>query len=85
MRTSGRCYAASMAAENSLMAVKAQGKGDMTQTAVKWKYGRAIPQLPSLVLYRGVLYMLNDRGVLTTLNPANGRSVQAGAVARSVG
>jgi outer membrane protein assembly factor BamB len=67
-----RMYAASMAAENSLMAIKAQGKGDMTQTAVKWKYGRAIPQLPSLVLYRGVLYMLNDSGVLTTLNPATG-------------
>ena len=67
-----KIYAASMAAENSLMAIKAQGKGDMTQTAVKWKYGRAIPQLPSLVLYRGVLYMLNDSGVLTTLNPATG-------------
>jgi outer membrane protein assembly factor BamB len=67
-----KIYAASMAAENSLMAIKAQGKGDMTQTAVKWKYGRAIPQLPSLVLYRDVLYMLNDSGVLTTLNPATG-------------
>src|SRR5580692_1666419 len=67
-----KTYAASMAAENSLMAIRAQGKGDMTQTAVKWKYGRAIPQLPSLVLYRSVLYMLNDSGVLTTLNPATG-------------
>jgi outer membrane protein assembly factor BamB len=67
-----KMFAASMAAENSLMAVKAQGKGDMTGTAVKWKYGRAIPQLPSLVVYRGVVYMINDSGVLTTLNAQTG-------------
>jgi outer membrane protein assembly factor BamB len=67
-----KMFAASMAAENSLMAVKAQGKGDMTGTAVKWKYGRAIPQLPSLVVYRGVVYMINDGGVLTTLNAQTG-------------
>ncbi len=67
-----KMYAASMAAENSLMAVKAQGKGDMTGTAVKWKYSRAIPQLPSLVVYRGVVYMINDSGVLTTLNAQTG-------------
>ena len=67
-----KMFAASMAAENSLMAVKAQGKGDMTGSAVKWKYGRAIPQLPSLVVYRGVVYMINDSGVLTTLDAKTG-------------
>lgn len=67
-----RIYAASMAAENSLMAVKAGGRGDVTNSAIKWKYHRSIPQLPSLVLYRGVLYMINDGGVLTTLNAGHG-------------
>lgn len=65
-------YANMMAATNALMAVKAEGKGDMTSTAIKWQYHRAIPQLPSLVLYRGVLYMINDTGVLTTLDAATG-------------
>ncbi len=67
-----KIYAASMAAENSLMALHANAHGDATNTAVKWKYGRAIPQLPSLVLYRGVIYMINDSGVLTTLNAETG-------------
>jgi len=67
-----KIYAASMSAENSLMALKADGKGDMTSTAVIWKYQRAVPQLPSLVLYRGVIYMLNDSGILTTLNSTSG-------------
>jgi outer membrane protein assembly factor BamB len=65
-------FAASMSAENSLMAIKAGGHGDVSLTAVKWKFHKSIPQLPSLVLYRGVLYMINDGGVLTTLNPETG-------------
>ena len=72
-----KIYAASMAAENSLMAIHANAKGDATNTAVKWKYGRAIPQLPSLVLYRGVIYMINDGGVLTTLNSETGEVLKA--------
>ena len=64
--------AAVMAAENSLMAIQAGSKGDVTTTAVKWKFHKSIPQLPSLVLYRGVLYMINDGGVLTTLNASTG-------------
>jgi outer membrane protein assembly factor BamB len=67
-----KTYAALMAAENSLMAIHASAHGDATSTAVIWKYQRAIPQLPSLVLYRGVLYMINDTGVLTTLNAQTG-------------
>jgi outer membrane protein assembly factor BamB len=67
-----RTYAALMAAENSLMAIHATAHGDATSTAVKWKFQRAIPQLPSVVLYRGVLYMINDTGVLTTLNSQTG-------------
>jgi len=65
-------YIAMMAAENSLIAIKAGPQGDVSTTAVKWKYHRAVPQLPSLVLYRGILYMINDTGVLTTLNAESG-------------
>ena len=73
-------YSASMAAENSLMALSVPSggaKGDLTNSVVKWKYHKAIPQLPSLVLYRGVLYMLNDSGILTTLNAATGEVLKA--------
>src|SRR5258706_15912168 len=61
-----------MAAENSLMAVRLGGHGDVTTTNIEWKFHKSIPQLPSTLLYRGVLYMINDAGVLTTLDPATG-------------
>jgi len=70
--TDWKMYVAAMAAENGLLAIRAGGRGDVTATHVKWKYQRSIPQLPSTLLYRGVMYMINDGGVLTTLDPATG-------------
>jgi outer membrane protein assembly factor BamB len=67
-----KMYAAIMGATNSLMAVKAGSHGDVSATAVQWKFHKSIPQLPSVVLYRGVIYMINDGGVLTTLDAKTG-------------
>lgn len=59
-------YVRSMRAENALLAYKI---GD----GLAWKFLRSIPQLPSPLVYRGVLYMINEGGVLTTLDAATGR------------
>jgi outer membrane protein assembly factor BamB len=67
-----KMYAAIMGATNSLMAVKIGGHGDVSATAVEWKFHKSIPQLPSVVKYRGVIYMINDSGVLTTLDANTG-------------
>ena len=67
-----KMYAATMAAENGLLSVKLGGRGDVTGTHVAWKFHKAIPQLPSALIYRDVLYMINDSGVLSTINPDTG-------------
>ena len=67
-----KMYAATMAAENSLMAVKLGGHGDISTTNIEWKFHKSIPQLPSTLVYRDILYMINDGGVLTTIDPATG-------------
>jgi outer membrane protein assembly factor BamB len=66
-----RIYTLSMTAENGLYAYRLGSKGDATANLV-WKYQRAVPQLPSPLLYNDVLYMINDRGVLTTIDAATG-------------
>jgi len=71
-------FAASMAAENGLLALRLGGRGDLTPTALRWRYQRSVPQLPSPLLYRGVLYMINDGGILTTLDPATGEILKKG-------
>jgi outer membrane protein assembly factor BamB len=71
-------FRAMLAAENGLMAITLGGSGDMTATAVKWKYLRPVPQVPSTVLYQGVLYMVNDSGILISFDPATGTVIKQG-------
>ena len=67
-----------LAAENGLLAIKLGGKGDMTEGAVKWKYTRPVPQVPSTLLYKGVLFMVNDSGILLSIDPATGNVLKQG-------
>jgi len=71
-------FRAMLAAENGLMAIKLGGSGDMTATAVKWKYLKPVPQVPSTVLYQGILYMVNDSGILISFDPATGNVIKQG-------
>jgi len=72
-------YKAAMESENGMLAIKLGGSGDMTATAVRWRYQRGIPQLPSPLLYQQALYMVNDAGgLVTTLNPESGTTIQQG-------
>ena len=79
-------YRAALDSENGMLAIALGGKGDTTASAVKWKYQRAVPQLPSPIVFGNVLYMVNDNCIVTTLNPdtgamiAQGRPVGAGPV-----
>ena len=69
---------AMLGAENGLLAVKLGGKGDVTEGAIKWKYTRPVPQVPSTLLYKGVLFMVNDSGILLSIDPATGTVVKQG-------
>ena len=67
-----------MASENGLLAIKLGGRGDMTDTAVRWRYQRPVPQVPSTLLYQGALFMVNDSGILTSFDPATGNVLKQG-------
>jgi outer membrane protein assembly factor BamB len=67
-----------MASENGLLAIRIGGRGDMTDTAVRWRYQRPVPQVPSTLLYQGTLFMVNDSGILTSFDPATGAVLKQG-------
>jgi outer membrane protein assembly factor BamB len=71
-------FRAMMASENGLLAIKMGGKGDQTSKAVRWHYRKPVPQVPSTLLYHGVLYMINDSGILLTFDPATGNVIKQG-------
>jgi outer membrane protein assembly factor BamB len=54
------------------------GRGDVTDANVRWKYHKAVPQLPSPIVYGNVLYMVNDGGIVTTLHPDTGAELGQG-------
>ncbi len=62
-------YRRMMQAENALLAFDISG----AHPVLRWKFQRSIPQLPSPLVYRGVVYMINESGVLTTLDAATGQ------------
>jgi outer membrane protein assembly factor BamB len=68
-----RIWSAGSASENGLLAFRAGGRGDLTGKNLRWRYSRSVPQLPTTLVYRGVVYMINDGGILTTFDAATGQ------------
>ena len=78
-------YRAALDSENGMLAIRLGGSGDMTDKAIRWKYQRSVPQLPSPLVYQGVLYMVNDNGIVTTLNPETGGVIKQGRLTGALG
>ena len=77
-------YRARTGSANNLMAVRAGGRGDVTDTHVLWRYRKSLPYVPSPLLYQNVLYLVKDGGVVTTLNPKTGEPHQVGRLPKSM-
>lgn len=71
-------FRAMMASENGLLAIKMGGQGDQTASAIRWRYQKPVPQVPSTLLYKGVLYMINDSGILISFDPVTGNVLKQG-------
>jgi outer membrane protein assembly factor BamB len=65
---------------NSVMAVRLGGSGDMTDKSILWRYYKSLPNVPSPLLYKGVLYLMKEGGILTALDPSNGTVLKQGRV-----
>ena len=54
------------------MAVQLGGKGDVTETHVKWILPKGAPHTPSMVLTGNELYMVSDGGIASCVDAKNG-------------
>jgi len=59
--------------EPSLMAVRVDGRGDVTKKHVAWSLKRGAPLTPSPLLVGGELYMITDNGIATCVDAATGK------------
>jgi outer membrane protein assembly factor BamB len=57
----------------SLLAIKPDGTGDVTETHVAWKTRKAAPHTPSPLLVGDELYMVSDGGIASCLDAKTGK------------
>jgi outer membrane protein assembly factor BamB len=57
----------------SLLAVRLDGKGDVTKSKVVWKLDRGVPLTPSPLLVGNELYMVTDNGIATCVDALTGK------------
>lgn len=63
------------AAKNSVFAVKAGGRGDITKTHVVWKKTKGMPYVPSAILVAGQYFMVKDGGLCTAYDAKTGQEI----------
>jgi hypothetical protein len=63
---------------NAMQKIKLGGKGDMTEGAVQWSHYKSLPNVPSPLLYDGVVYLSKDAGVFTALSAEDGSILKQG-------
>jgi outer membrane protein assembly factor BamB len=65
--------------QRRVIAVRPGGSGDITGTdRIAWTYDKGTAYVVTPILYRGVVYLLNDAGVITTLDAKSGKVIYEG-------
>jgi outer membrane protein assembly factor BamB len=70
----GLVYIATGFQEPSLLAVRADGNGDVTRTHLAWRLDRSAPLTPSPLLVGDELYLVNDVGIASALDARSGET-----------
>ena len=63
---------------HGLTAVRPSGKGDLTASSVVWRLQKGYPNIPAPLLYRGVMYLMKEGGIVSTIDPASGNLLKQG-------
>src|SRR5262249_38251526 len=63
-------------AENTALALRPSGRGDLTDRATVWKHQRGAPYVSSPLVHNGIFWMVKDGGLVTKLDAATGRLLQ---------
>ena len=71
-------YRDKRASVNSVMAVRLGGSGDVTTTHVKWQHYKSLPNASSPLYYKGVVYLMKEGGILTSLDAETGKVLKQG-------
>jgi outer membrane protein assembly factor BamB len=63
---------------HGITAVRLGGRGDLTPTNVAWRLKKSYPNIPAPLIYRDVMYLMKEGGIVTSINPATGEVLKMG-------
>lgn len=69
----GKIYISTGYNTPQVLAIRVDGRGDVTDTHVEWQLERGAPHTPSMLLVGDELYMVSDRGVATCVDAHTGK------------
>jgi outer membrane protein assembly factor BamB len=67
--------------EQNLLAIRADGKGDVTRSHIAWRTTRGVTYVPSPLYHDGKLFVVNDGGVVNCFDGADGTPLWHGRLA----
>ncbi len=71
--------------ESSTRAYRLGRQGDLTESGFLWKNPRSLPNVPSPLVYRGVLYTLKEGGILSSYDIKTGAIVKQARISGALG
>ena len=71
----GRVFISTSYMQPRLLAVDFTGRGDVTETHVRWTADKGVPRKPSMLVADGNLYTVTDNGIAACLNATDGSEV----------
>jgi len=77
----GIAYMISGFGKTELLAVRADGSGDVTDSNIVWRTGRNMPRTPSPLLVDDLIFTINDTGTITCLEASTGEQVWSQRIA----
>lgn len=80
-----KMYQSKRAVVNGVNAFRLGGQGDMTEKSRLWKYERSLPNVPSPLLYQGILYLCKESGILTALDAKTGKVLKQARITGALG
>jgi outer membrane protein assembly factor BamB len=60
-------------------------RGRLDPKAVLWRFTKNLPYIPAPLLYKDVLYLVKDGGIITSLDAATGRPLKQGRSPKALG
>lgn len=67
------------------VALSIGGKGRLPEARVVWRSKKSVPNISSPLLYKDVLYLIKDGGILTSMDPSTGEIFKRGRVTGALG